>query len=203
MEIILFQAIGAAGFLAGTIFIGAQIRSNTTKEAAQKMSRISHVLFWAGLVLPEFAGIFYPGLTQFDALLGIPSLPFHGVLEVVGWLALAAGIYYLAASNFALKSLGAGFAAFKLTRHVVIKSVYEQVRNPMSLGTYLSYFGISLISGSTYLLLGTLFVIVPVHVFNLLYFEEGELRVRYGASYEKYKERVPFICPRRFLALSA
>lgn len=59
-------------------------------------------------------------------------------------------------------------------------------------------FDLLLISGLSYLLLATLFVIIPVHVFNLLYFEEGELRLRYGASYEKYKARAPFIIPRRF-----
>lgn len=197
MEIVFLQVIGALGFWVGTIFLGRRIRRNATKDAAQKLSRISHALFWVGLVLPECIGTISPGLTHFDKLLGFPPLPFHGPLETVGWLALAAGIYYLVVSNFALKTFGAGFAAFKLTRHVVHVSVYEQVRNPMSLGTYLSYIGISLIAGSTYLLLGTLLVVIPVHAFNLWYFEEHELRARHGVSYETYQARVPFILPWR------
>ena len=166
-----------------------------SKQVAEQLSRISHGLFWCGLVLPAFTGIFYPGLTHFDELLGIPALPFQRGLAVLGCLAIIAGTYYLASSSLALKSFGAGFAAFKLTRHVVSKSVYEQIRNPMSLGFYLSYFGISLVAGSTYLLFGTLLVVVPIHAFNLLYFEEHELRARYGASYEQYKHRVAFIIP--------
>lgn len=203
MEIIIFQAIGALGFFVGTIFIGVRIRGNTAKESAEKLSRISHALFWCGLVLPESIGIIYPGLTSFDDLLGLTSLPFAGHRMAIGGGAFFIGIYYLVVSNLALKALGSGFAAFKLTRYLVRNSVYEKVRNPMSLGTYLAYFGISLISGSTYLLLGTLLVIVPVHLFNLLYFEESELRVRHGESYEKYKERVPFIIPWRSRAVSA
>lgn len=117
-------------------------------------------------------------------------------MQAVGWLALVPGLYYMGISNLALKAEGLGFAAFKLTRHVVAKSVYEHVRNPMSLGFYLAYLGISLISGSSYLLVVTLTLIIPVHFFNLLYFEERELLARYGASYSQYIQRVPFIFPR-------
>ena len=65
----------------------------------------------------------------------------------------------------------------------------------MSLGTYLAYIGISLIAGSSYLLLGALVIVIPVHAFNLRYFEEKELLARYGTSYAEYMERVPFIFP--------
>jgi len=63
-------------------------------------------------VFPEFAGAVYPGFTHFDKLLGLSPLPFDGVLEVVGWMALIAGVYYLVASNLALGKFGSGFAAF-------------------------------------------------------------------------------------------
>ena len=65
----------------------------------------------------------------------------------------------------------------------------------MSLGLYLTYIGISLISGSSYLLFGAITIIVPVHAFNLLYFEERELLARHRASYAEYMKRVPFILP--------
>ena len=195
MKVILFQLFGALAFLIGTLFVGVRIRRRSTKTDAEQLSRVSHTLFWGGLVLPELIGALHPGLTAFDGLLGLPSLPYPGAMQIVGVLMLVAGIYYLAMSNLALKTEGSGFAAFKLTRHIVARSVYERVRNPMSLGTYSAYIGISLIADSSYLLLGTLAVIVPVHLFNLLYFEERELLARYGAPYAEYMKRVPFIFP--------
>ncbi|MDF1612852.1 hypothetical protein [Stygiobacter electus] len=51
-------------------------------------------------------------------------------------------------------------------------------------------------AGSTYLMLGTMLVLVPAHIFNLKYFEEKELEIRYGQSYSYYKKDVPFLIPR-------
>jgi protein-S-isoprenylcysteine O-methyltransferase Ste14 len=113
----------------------------------------------------------------------------------IGLLILLPGLYFLAMSNLALRKTGFGFAAFKLTRNIAAKSVYEIVRNPMSLGTYMAYLGISLIADSSYLLIGTFTMIIPVHLFNLAYFEEHELLARHGVSYSQYMQRVPFILP--------
>jgi protein-S-isoprenylcysteine O-methyltransferase Ste14 len=189
------SSLGRNGFFIGTLRLGVLINMNSTKANAERLSRVSHALFWGGLVLPEFVGAVHPGLTAFDDLLGLPSLPNSGAFTIMGWFLLLAEMYYLAMSNLALKIKGSGFAAFKLTRHVVAHSVYERGRNPMSLGTYLSYIGVSLIAGSSYLLIGTLTVIIPVHVFNLLHFEEHELLARYGESYDEYRKRVRLIFP--------
>jgi len=195
VETIFFQVLGALAFFIGTLFIGAFVRQTPTKTSAERLSRVSHALFWGGLVLPEIIGVLHPGLSAFDTLLGLPSLPYPEAMQITGWPMLLAGTYYLVMSNLALKAKGSGFAAFKLTRRIVAQSVYERVRNPMSLGTYLAYIGISLIAGSSYLLLGALAIVIPVHAFNLRYFEERELLARYGASYAEYMERVPFILP--------
>lgn len=195
MEIILFQAAGALAFLVGTLVIGARVRRNPTKEGAEALSRVSHLLFWAGLVIPEFLGGWRPGLAAFDGLVGLPSFPPSGFIRAAGALLLLTGTYLLAASNVALRNKGAGYAAFKLTRRIVAQSVYEYVRNPMSLGMYCAYIGISLWAGSSYLLAGTALVIIPVHIFNLLHFEQYELLARYGASYRDYMRRVPFMLP--------
>ena len=195
MEIILFLVAGALIFLLGTVSIRQRLRVSATKESAESLSRVSHALFWLGLVLPGLVGIIYPGRIRFEGLLGLPSLLFHGVRQVVSGAALLAGAYFLVASSLALKKQGLGFAAFKLTRPIVTMNVYEQLRNPMSLGAYLVYLGVNLLSGSTYLLAGTLFVIIPVHLFNLRYFEGKELWIRYGEAYAEYRERVPFIIP--------
>ena len=81
------------------------------------------------------------------------------------------GIYLFSASNAALKRIGRGAAAFKLTEAVVQSAVYKRMRNPMSLGYYLVAVAISLLAGSTYLTCITVLLLIPAHAFNLKYFE--------------------------------
>ena len=84
----------------------------------------------------------------------------------------------------------------KVSKRVVTGDIYARTRNPMSLGYYLLCAGLGLIAGSTYVTLGSLLGVVPVHLFNLLYFEEYELALRLGQPYLEYRERVPFLFPR-------
>ena len=37
---------------------------------------------------------------------------------------------------------------------------------------------------------------LPAHLFFLKYFEEKELELRFGESYQEYKQQVPFLFPR-------
>jgi protein-S-isoprenylcysteine O-methyltransferase Ste14 len=55
---------------------------------------------------------------------------------------------------------------------------------------------VSLLAGSSYLLPLSVVLFIPAHAFNLKYFEEQELRARYGPSYDEYRRRVPFLIPR-------
>lgn len=196
MEVIIIQAIAATIFLAGTIGLGAMIRRVPEKSAAERASRISHLLYWSCLVLPGLAGLFYPGLLHYDELLGVPSLPWRPAMLVAGLLSLAAGLGFLIGSNHLLIKLGRGTAAFLLTKQMVSERLYQWTRNPMSLGYYLACVGAGLIAGSTAVTLGALLVIIPLHMINLRYFEEKELELRYGQPYIDYKRHVPFLLPR-------
>lgn len=195
METILLQGAGATAFLVGTLYLGSRVR-RATKDEAERLSRVSHALFWGGLVAPCFVAAVHPGLASLDAVVGLSPLPSHGVVRGVGWLAFALGSALMVASMRALKAVGSGLAAFKLTRQIVAVDLYQHVRNPMSLGFYLYCLGGSVVAGSSYLLLGTVVVIIPMHLFNLVYFEEHELKARHGAPYEAYRERVPLMVPR-------
>ena len=66
----------------------------------------------------------------------------------------------------------------------------------MSLGFYMVCVGLGLAVGSTAVTVGSLAIIVPVHMFNLRYFEERELARRFGQPYLDYKARTPFLLPR-------
>jgi protein-S-isoprenylcysteine O-methyltransferase Ste14 len=190
------QVIGVAAFTLATLVLGVQMRRTPTKEAAHRLSRISHTFFWLAFFAPAFAGIITPGLTHFDALLGLPSLPWPVARWVLGVPLVLVGGYCASSSMRALKVRGAGMMAFQLTQQVVDTQVYERVRNPMSLGLYLQFVGVSLLVGSTWLLFASVVLYIPAHAFNLKFFEERELSARHGPSYDAYRARVPFLVPR-------
>lgn len=196
MVTIWLQVGGILAFFVATVVLGRAMRRTPTKEAATRLSRVSHGFFWGAMMLPEYLGLVWPGLTQFDALVGLPSLPFPVLRWVLGVPLLLVGGFFASTSIRALRSFGSGLMAFKLTQQVVREQVYQRVRNPMSLGLYLQFTAVSLLAGSTYLLLLTLLAYVPAHAFNLKYFEELELSARHGPSYDEYRQRVPFLVPR-------
>jgi protein-S-isoprenylcysteine O-methyltransferase Ste14 len=66
----------------------------------------------------------------------------------------------------------------------------------MSLGFYMACVGVGILTGSLAVTLGALFVITPVHMFNLKYFEERELELRFGQPYRTYRSHTPFLFPR-------
>jgi protein-S-isoprenylcysteine O-methyltransferase Ste14 len=198
MATIVLQMLGWLAFLAGTLILGAWLRSNPGKRRAETISRILHLLFWMGVVPAAGLGAVYPGLTGFDQELGLSPLPRHPLMLMAGSVGLLVGIYLFIASNIALGLLGDGTGAIFLTRRLVAAHIYKRTRNPMALGFYLGAVGLGLVVGSTYMTLGALLVVIPVHVIYLKYFEEYELELRLGQSYMEYKRRVPFLLPRWF-----
>ncbi len=195
MLTIVLQMLGWLAFLTVTIALGAWLRGHPSKRNAEITSRILHFVFWLGIVPAAGLGFVYPGLTHFDRELGLSSLPRHWIVITVGALGLLIGTYLVVVSTVALLLWGKGANAFWLTKRLVVGNIYERLRNPMSLGLYLWSVGIGLLVGSTYMTLGALLVVIPVHVFYLKYFEEYELALRMGQSYLEYKQRVPFLLP--------
>lgn len=196
MITIVLQGIGVVAFLVGSVWLGRSVRRVEGEAPARRLSRVSHLLFWLGLMVPGFVGLLFPGVSRYDELLGLPSLPWRGPLLIVGSVLLAGGAGLMFGANRALMRLGGGAAAFVLTQRVVSDGIYQRSRNPMSLGFYMACVGVGLVGGSSAVTVGALAVIVPVHVFNLRYFEERELARRFGQSYLDYRTRTPFLLPR-------
>jgi protein-S-isoprenylcysteine O-methyltransferase Ste14 len=187
---------GLVAFVLGTLISGLWLRGHPSRENAEKSSRTVHFLFFAGLGLPFVIAFFSPGLRQLDEVAGIPPLPYETLFYAAGILIALPGLYLMGASNRSLRATGSGANAFRLTRRVVDKDIYQTTRNPMSLGYYLLGFSIAFLSGSTLLTLYVLFGIIPAHLFCLKFFEELELELRFGASYRQYKRTVPFLFPK-------
>ena len=196
MFTVYFILIGIVTFFIAALILGVWLRSHRSKGNAEKSSRVMHFFFFAGLVTPPLVAIFYPGLTHFDALLGLPSLPFKPFFLALGIILAIPGLYFLAITNKLLRSLGSGTNAFILTKRIVNDDIYKQTRNPMSLGFYLFALAFAFASSSTFVLLAVSMGLIPAHIFFLKYFEELELELRFGESYLEYKKSVPFLIPK-------
>ncbi|MGB7876268.1 MAG: isoprenylcysteine carboxylmethyltransferase family protein [Anaerolineales bacterium] len=191
--------LGLIGFLVFTIGVGIfgmWLRKHPTSDNAEKSSRIMHILFFAGLVAPAVIVLVYPGLTQLDGMVGIPSLPSSSILLISGVLLAFMGLYLLGASNKLLRSKGNGANRFRQTDRIVQTDIYKRIRNPMSLGYYLWSLSLGLISGSTFVTIFVLVGFIPAHIFFLKYFEELEIELRFGEVYKQYKQKVPFLIPK-------
>lgn len=187
--------IGLLFFVMGAAVLGVWLRRYPSKGNAEKSSRIMHFLFFAGMNAPLFIGLFYPGLTHFDEVVGLKSLPWRTFFLVLGIILAIPGLYLLAITNKVLRALESGANAFILTKRIVAANIYQHTRNPMSLGYYLFSLGVGFISGSTILTLYILLGLIPAHVFFLKFFEALELELRFGESYLEYRKSVPFLIP--------
>ena len=193
MFTVYFIVLGLVVFAAGAGILGMWLRRHPSKENAEKTSRIVHFLFFAFMVAPPLIGIFYPGLTHFDELLGLNPLPWRTIFLVLGIIVAIPGLYFLGITNKLLRALGSGANAFRLTKQIVAEDIYKRTRNPMSLGFYLFTLALGFVSGSTFITLVVLLGLIPAHIFFLKYFEELELELRFGESYKQYKQTVPFL----------
>lgn len=196
MQVMVFQAFGVLIFLVGSIWLASIVRRRSGGRVAENASRISHALFWIALVLPGAIGLFHPGLTAYDQLLGMPSLPVPLIWFASGLVLLSVGLLLMVGSNRILIKKGRGAASFLLTEELVTDGLYGRTRNPMSLGFYAACVGIGMMGGSLTVTLAVLLLVIPAHAVNLKLFEERELGLRYGHAYLDYRQRVPFLIPR-------
>jgi protein-S-isoprenylcysteine O-methyltransferase Ste14 len=196
MAVLIAGGAGLLLFVGGVALLGVWLRMQPSRELAERTSRIAHFLFFACLGLPVLVSLVWPGLTRLDPLLGLPPLPLMPLRLAAAAVLLIPGLYFMGASNVALRALGSGANAFRLTERVVHANVFELTRNPMSLGYYLLCLAIALLSGSTLLTLYVVAGLIPAHLFFLLFFEARELELRFGDSYREYRARVPFLLPR-------
>lgn len=183
-------------FTLGVWIVGLWLRNYPSKLNAENSSRIVHFLFFAWLGAPFLTSIFYPGFTHLDELVGLNPLPLKPLFFIIGIILAIPGIYFLGMSYKVVRTVGDGSNAFHLTERIVVQDVYKHTRNPMSLGYYLFSLSTGFVSGSTLLTAYILLGIIPTHIFFLKYFEELELALRFGKSYNEYKLKVPFLFPR-------
>ena len=196
MLTILIQIIGVGVFMCITWVLGKRIRREATRQTASQTLRINQWLSWTCLLIPGVVGMVYPGLTRYDALLGISPLPFRIVTMVAGSTTLLIGLYLLVPSQRRITDRlkrTAHYARHRMAR----EGLCQRVRHPRSLGCYLACIGTGLFLGSTSITLASLMVVAPLHLFNLRFVEEHTREVLYGSAYAAYRRNVPFLIPKR------
>ncbi|MEO1257723.1 MAG: isoprenylcysteine carboxylmethyltransferase family protein [Bacteroidota bacterium] len=115
---------------------------------------------------------------------------------VVGCLLLGIGLILFIASVLLFVKIGKGtLAPWKPTQKLVVKGLYQHLRNPMILGVVVILTAESFLLESFYIMCWAfLFFII-----NNIYFsfkEEPDLIKRFGEEYVAYKNNVPRWLPR-------
>jgi protein-S-isoprenylcysteine O-methyltransferase Ste14 len=196
MFIIYLQVAGCVVFALSAFILGTWLKLHPSSKSAEKTTRIMHLIIIFIVIVPMFTGLIsYPGLTHYDELLGIPSLPFPTISLVAGAVMIMFGSGLMLIAPLILLDRGQGSFLVDLTKKLAVKDIYKRTRNPMMLGLYLFCTGIGLFAGSTFFILWSLLALIPANVFFLKYFEERELEIRFGESYREYRRKVPFLIP--------
>lgn len=141
------------------------------------------------LLIPGTVAVLGPYLLLTSSSAAFP--PAAGSMRWLGVVPLLLGsmIYLWCAADFVLAGRGTP-APINPPKELVVRGLYQHVRNPMYVGVILWLIGVTLIFAALPLLVYTLFVWVGFHLFVQQY-EEPSLRRRFGATYERYCQVVP------------
>lgn len=119
-----------------------------------------------------------------------------GPAQIVGLVGIAAGVLLEGACVWEFARSGRGtLSAVDPPRELVVRGLYQYVRNPMYLSVSLILLGEALAIGSRALFLYWVVFFILANAFVILY-EEPNLRRRFGVSYDRYLNSVGRWIPR-------
>lgn len=152
----------------------------------------SALLYWLWIPAAVIGG----GLL-IDLSVGWDRWPAHPGLTVLAAVAVIAGCWLVMRATRDLEKFGAGTPAPQAPpKRLVAEGSYSWCRNPMFFGYDLAAWGVLLGLRSW----GAMLVSFPCFILLQVRFlkkrEEHLLRKRFGAEYEAYRQRVPFLVPR-------
>ena len=122
----------------------------------------------------------------------LPVPPGIGLALVI----ITGAAFLLIVVNLALKGFGAPFF-IALSRKLAVDWLYAWTRNPMVLATLALLLSLGIWFQSVLFVLWALIVFTPALLFFVKVYEERELEIRFGASYQEYKSRTPMLFPRK------
>lgn len=133
-----------------------------------------------------------------DTALHLGPLMQHGASRLSAMACFAVGIPWLASSIYWQHRRGDG-TPFPLlpTRRLLTDGPYRYCRNPMALGAVFWLAGWAFLADSPAAIFGGVGVFgVSIFTYHKV-IEERELEARFGEGYREYRERTPFLLPRR------
>lgn len=126
-----------------------------------------------------------------------PGIPIPVPPQVSLALAIVTGAAaFLTVLNLAIRGLGAPFAV-RLSSRLATDWMYAWTRNPMVLCSLAWLFSLGLMCRSLWILVWMAVSLSPGLIFFVAWYEKRELQIRFGAGYEEYRQRTPFLWPRR------
>lgn len=151
----------------------------------------------AGLVfvilLPFVLVVLCPAV---DDKLGLDSFNRGVATFIIGFLLMLAGYCLALWSILEQFTRGRGTPLPMMpTRGLLTTGPFQYCRNPMTLGTILAYFGLS-IAAATVTGVALVLVLAALLITYLKRVEEHELAERFGEPYLAYSRQVPFMIPR-------
>lgn len=156
--------------------------------------RCGNAAFW-------FAGLFSWGVVFFllyhfrHDLLHSAGAPLPAVLA--GFALVALDVYLIARAE---KALGlrrlVGKTELEGRGELITTGIFSRIRHPRYAGMFCSLFGACLMAGT--LLLWIVALVWWLLTLLFIFFEERELRARFGPAFDDYARRVPGFLPFRF-----
>jgi protein-S-isoprenylcysteine O-methyltransferase Ste14 len=111
--------------------------------------------------------------------------------------AICFGLFVVAWSTLTLARIGGGTPVPVVpTRKLIVSGPYRLCRNPLQFGVMIYYLGLGTLFGS--LKIGAVMLILTFILGTCYhkFVEEKELLLRFGAEYEEYKAKTPFLLPK-------
>jgi protein-S-isoprenylcysteine O-methyltransferase Ste14 len=132
---------------------------------------------------------------KLDGFLDLANFKFGTLNLLTGGIAILTGVFFALWSIISQITSGRGTPIPALaTQKLLIRGPFKYSRNPMSFGTILAYFGLSIFKNSiSMIFLTILFSALMILYIKLL--EEKELIERFGDPYREYMDRTTFIIP--------
>lgn len=169
---------------------------NRTQHAYSPVQRLIALILAASLFLVGFPLLLIKAGPALDRWLGLSPLLFQPFNWILGILLIIIGWPLALWTVIVQFTLGNGTPIpVMATQRLIIRPPYTLCRNPMVLGTYLAYLGISVLVGSigALILVSVFIILLSIYIRQV---EEPELLERFGAEYAAYRSRTALLFPR-------
>lgn len=175
------------------------MKNKPPEEIGGEYSRVKMILILilSGILFILVNPLLLVMVSMLDSLLGLPRFILEPLNLIIGSILVLFGFSFALWAVITLYREGRGTPTpIAPPKRLVTSPPYNLCRNPMALGTILLYLGITIIMESTATLI-TWTISTTTLLTYIKFKEEKQLEEKYGEEYSKYKQRTPFLIPKR------